>query len=68
MRKVTRKEFFDALRKDGRDIMPHIVGPYDPVLGYRSVWKDKSDNVFGEDQGKAQRGCYWLKEKEGRIR
>ena len=63
MREVSQEEFFDMLRKDKRDIMPHIVGPYDRESGYHSIWKDKSGNVFGESKGKAQDNQYWLREE-----
>ena len=63
MRDVTQEEFFDMLRKDKRDIMPHIVGPYDRERGYRSVWKTQGGSVFGESLGKAQENQYWLREE-----
>jgi hypothetical protein len=51
-REVSKEEFFSALNKDPRDIMPNIVGEYP----YQSVWRDKTGRVFGTSRS----GGYFL--------
>ncbi len=51
MLQVTEKEFFQALRKDSRDIMPRIINRFDHQgIGYRSEWRNQksvSEELFG---------------------
>jgi hypothetical protein len=41
MRRVTKEEFFAALKRDQRDIMPNHDQPH------VTIWEDRSRRVFG---------------------
>lgn len=42
---VTKEEFFNALEKDGRDIMPSVQDPY------QTTWETKNREVWGWSSG-----------------
>ena len=61
MRQVTKEEFFAALYRDSRYIMPRIVSGFSKEDGgYTAEWRTRDREVFGKSIGGGDNIRWWL--------